>query len=186
MDSVDLLVLGAEVAVSIAGFSGIIATFQFGRENTARRGDAVALTMVVQFSFLAAAACAIALILNSIGVTQEFLWAVSSVAVSVFYVVMMYAVAKGMRGATTKTSVWIFVAILQLFAAVAVVTNALNAIDYIFHRGPGPFFYGVGYAIGLAGYMFSRLLLRPIWRAVRKQEAIALAVKVDNKEPTNT
>lgn len=43
--------------------------------------------------------------------------------------------------------------------------------DIIFHRSPGPFLVGLAWGMGLAGWMFARLLLIPIWRALYKQEA---------------
>ncbi len=58
-------------------------------------------------------------------------------------------------------------------AAILFVSNALNVANFVFHREPGPYIAGIVFGLGLVGYMFARLLLRPLWRVVREQEAAA-------------
>jgi len=47
----------------------------------------------------------------------------------------------------------------------------MNSFNLVFKREFGPFYISLVYALGSVCFMFSRLLLRPIWRSIRKQEA---------------
>ena len=67
MKELDILILGVEASVAFAGFAGVIATFQFGDAKKVRRADAVGLTMIVQFSLLAALVSSVPLLLYSFG-----------------------------------------------------------------------------------------------------------------------
>jgi len=62
----DVLILGAELSMALAGFAGIIATFQFRDTEKIRRADVVGLSIIVVYSLLAALQCAVILILNVI------------------------------------------------------------------------------------------------------------------------
>ncbi len=61
--------------------------------------------------------------------------------------------------------------ILQGLGALVALAMILNALNIVFHRQPGPFIAGIIYALGVASYMFSRLLLLPLWRIVKEQES---------------
>lgn len=65
--------------------------------------------------------------------------------------------------------------VMAIGCFVLVLINVMNASDIFFHREGGPFIAGIVWALILAGFMFSRLLLQPIWRNVRIQEAARLA-----------
>ena len=69
--------------------------------------------------------------------------------------------------------------LVQCISVVIFFANILNALDIVFHRSPGPFLVGVAFGMGIAGWMFARLLLRPIWRALHKQEANETAAAKD-------
>ena len=64
MDESSLLLMGIEVSVALAGFAGIIATFQLRDESKVRRGDMVALTMLVSFSLMIGFFSALPLVLR--------------------------------------------------------------------------------------------------------------------------
>ena len=51
-----------------------------------------------------------------------------------------------------------------------VISLFLNAAGLVFDRQPGPFMAGAVYGLSLAGIMFSRLLLMPLWQIVRDLE----------------
>ena len=67
------------------------------------------------------------------------------------------------------------IAIVQVPALVLISINVMNASDIIFHKEAGPVIAGIVWALIIAAFMFSRLLLRPIWSNVRRQEAAKLA-----------
>ena len=82
----------------------------------------------------------------------------------------LYSFARSMRGAFAKKSSRFLYLFLQGLGALVVLANILNAVDLVFHREPGPLVAGIFLALSVAGIMFARLLLLPLWRIVREQE----------------
>jgi hypothetical protein len=167
----DLLLEGIEASVALAGFSGIIATFQERSAAGIRRGPIASLTVVVQFSLLSALTCATPLFLHTFGISGALLWTISSVVAGGFTAVGSYGGFRNMKGALTKRSVTLLFMLLQLVGVLVLLTNVFNVANFIFHREPGPVVAVVLYALTVAGYVFSRLLLLPLWRAVKEREA---------------
>jgi hypothetical protein len=175
MESLDILILGVEAAIALAGFAGIIATFQFSGAKETRRGDAVGLAMILQFSLLAALGCAIPLLLYTFGVKETSLWAISSALAIILLAGGTYVQYAKARGVNMSPSMLRMFVILVSPSFILIIINVMNAADMIFHREAGPVIAAIVWSLCLAGYMFSRLLLRPIWRNVRLQEAAKLA-----------
>ena len=170
MEVFDILLVCIEVSIALAGFAGVIATYQINNVTRIRRGTVAALSVIVQFSLLAALACVIPLLLHTFGVQGETLWVICSGAGAILVAIMAYSSASSMKGAITKTSSRVLYQLLQGFGALFILANILNAFDLAFHREPGPIIAGIVYALIVAGIMFSRLLLLPLWRIVREQE----------------
>lgn len=171
MESTDLLLVGAEISVAFAGFAGIIATFQFSEAKRVKRGDVVGLTMIVQMSLNCALLSALPLLLSTFKLEATTIWTICSLYGGTYTVYSMQSIYRNMRGATRKRSLrLLFNSFQTVFASVAVV-QFLNASNLIFHREPGPYIAGIVIGLGLVGYMFGRLLLRPLWIAVSEQEA---------------
>ncbi len=170
MEVFDLLLVSIEVSIALAGFAGVIATYQINNVTTIRRSAVAALSVVVQVSLLAALACVIPLLLYTFGVQGETLWAISSGVAAILGASMAYSIASSLKGAITKTSSRLLYLLLQGLGALVILANILNAFDLAFHREPGPLVAGIVYALSVAGTMFSRLLLLPLWRIVREQE----------------
>jgi len=170
MEVFDLLLVCIEVSIALAGFAGVIATYQINDVTRVRRSTVAGLTMIVQCSLLVALVCAISLVLHTFGVKGETLWVISSVIGAIVSAVMAYGFARSMRGALAKKSSWLLYLFLQGLCALFTLAMILNAADLVFHREPGPFVAGIVFALSVAGIMFSRLLLLPLWRIVREQE----------------
>ncbi len=170
MDVFDILLVCIEVSIALAGFAGVIATFQINNVTRIRRGAVAALSVVVHYSLLAALACVIPLLLYTFGVQGETLWVISSGGGAILVASMAYNSASSMKGAITKTSSRLLYLLLQGLGALVILANILNAFDLAFHREPGPVVAGIVYALSVAGINFSRLLLLPLWRIVREQE----------------
>jgi hypothetical protein len=171
MEVFDILLVGVEVSIALAGFAGVIATYQINDVTRVRRSVVGALTVIVQYSLLAALVCAIPLLLHTFGVKGGTLWVISSVIGAIFMACAAYGSARSMRGAIAKKSSWLLFVLLQGLGALVTLAMILNAVDLVFHREPGPVVAGIIYALSVAGYMFSRLLLLPLWRIVHEQEA---------------
>jgi hypothetical protein len=170
MDPSDILLVGIEVSVAFAGFAGIIATFQFSNRNIVKRGDVVGLTMIVQNSLNAAFSSALPLILFMFGVSEETVWLLVSGFGAAIYAVYMYIIDSKMRGVVRKTSLKILFGSIQGVAGLIVISLVLNASNVVFHREPGPYIAAIALTLCIVSYMFSRLLLRPLWFAVHAQE----------------
>ena len=170
MEVFDLLLVCIEVSIALAGFAGVIATYQMNDVTKIRRGAVTGLTTIVQCSLLVALVCAISLVLHTFGVKGETLWVMSSVIGAIVTAVMAYGFARSMRGAIAKKSSWLLYLFLPGLCALVTLAMILNAADLVFHREPGPFVAGVVFALSVAGIMFSRLLLLPLWRILREQE----------------
>ncbi len=170
MEVSNILLVGIEVSIALAGFAGVIATYQINDVTRVRRGAVAGLTMIIQCSLLAAVSCAIPLVLQTFGVKGVTVWLISSVIGAILMASRLYGFARSMRGAFAKKSSWFLYLFLQSLGALVVLANILNAVDLVFHREPGPLVAGIFFALSVAGIMFSRLLLLPLWRIVREQE----------------
>ncbi len=175
MESLDILILAVEASIAFAGFSGIIVTFQFGGEKEIRRSDAVGLTMILQFTLLAALISSMPLLLSTFDVKETTVWAVSSALIVIMIAGGMYTAHMNLVRGSTKKFFRRFVVTVQFLSFSVAFMNVMNVSDSFFHREAGPVIAGIIYALCLAGYFFSRLLLLPIWKSVRIQEAAKLA-----------
>lgn len=173
MEVSDMLVLGVEAGVALAGFAGIIANFQFGGAKRIRRGDAVGLTMVVRDSLTSAAICSLAMLLFAFQVSESTTWALTSLLASSTILYGFYSTARLVRHSFKRKSFLLFWAFGNAVTALVLLANILNAADVIFHREPGPALMAATLGLSLSAYSFSRLLLLPVWRAVRSAEAAA-------------
>ncbi len=173
MDESDLLLVGIEVSVAFAGFAGIIATFQFRKEARISRGHIVGLTIIVNFSLMCAFFSALPLLLSVLRFEDAMIWSLGSVLACIYIPNRMYHTHRNMSVVAVKRSTQLLFRVLFGVAALLFVSNALNAANQVFHREPGPYIAGIFFGLGLVGYMFARLLLRPLWRALREQEAAA-------------
>ena len=175
MESLDVLILAVEASIALAGFAGIIATFQFTGEKEVRRGDAVGLTLILQTSLLTALTTSIAILLNSFDIKETTLWAICSAAAALSYAWPTYTLNNNLKGAVRTAPSKMLVVIVQVPAFALISINVMNASGIFFHREAGPVIATIVWVLCVAGFMFSRLLLIPVWRNVRRQEAAILA-----------
>ena len=167
----EVLVVGIEASIALAGFSGIIATFQIRSATGIRRGTVASLTVVVQVSLLCALICAIPLLLHTFGVSGPALWTIGSLAAGGVTLVGGYGGFRNMRGALTRRSITLLFILIEGSVATVLIANVLNVANVVFHREPGPLVAAVLVGLSVGGYVFSRLLLLPLWRAVKEREA---------------
>ena len=172
MENADQLLTFTQVAIAVAGFAGIIGTFQFKEGERIRRGDAVGLAVVVNTGLMSAFYSTLPLLLINFGTDDTTVWAISSVMTCVIYAYFSYDIAIRLKNFKTyKSFNKIIIYLLFIVAFIIIAINVLNACNIFFKREFGPFYISLIYSLGLVCYMFSRLLLRPIWRTLRKQES---------------
>ena len=171
MESAELLLVGAEVSVAFAGFAGIIATFQFGGAKQVKRGDVVGLTMIVQFSLNCALLSVLPLLLFAFKLEATTIWTICSLFAGTVIAYYLQSIYRNMRGVTQRWTLRLLFGSFYAGFAGVVFIQFLNASNLIFHREPGPYLAGIILILGMVGYLFGRLLLRPLWFAVSEQEA---------------
>ena len=93
---------------------------------------------------------------------------------------MGYLTTKSMRGATKQTFLKLLFSSMRAIQTLLVICLILNARDLIFHGEPEPYIVALTANLGLVGYMFARLLLRPLWHAVRSQERAMQSAAANN------
>jgi len=171
MDPTELLLVGIEVSVAFACFAGIVATFQFGGKTKIKRGDVVGLSLIVQISLMSALLCLLPLLLSIYGIEDRILWSICSAVGAIYVGGSMYYVDTHMRGAVRRRSIRILFGSMQGVFALVLIAQVLNTSNLVFHRVPSPYLTGIALGFCLDGYMFARLLLRPLWQTVLEQEA---------------
>jgi hypothetical protein len=159
-----------EVNVAIAGFAGIISAFRFRDREDIQRGPVAALTVVVQVALVVALVACLPLLLSTFGFSGDNIWFISSIVAVPLGSVMMYSNYLNVRPALQAGRGRMVHAIVQLVGTVAVVANVLNAANLIFHREPGPVLFAGVVMSTIAGWMFVRLILNPLWKTVRDKE----------------
>ena len=172
MENGDQLLTLTQVAIAVAGFAGIIGTFQFKKGERIRRGDAIGLAVVVNTGLMSAFYSTLPLILINFGLNDSTVWAISSGMTCIIYAYFSIDIAIRLKNFKTyKTLNKIIIYLLFIVGFIVIVINFLNACNIAFKREFGPYYIALIYSLGLVCYMFSRLLLRPIWRTLRKQES---------------
>jgi len=180
MEVVDVLILCAEVSVSLAGFAGIVATFQFRNDKKVKRAELVGLTIIVNTALLDTLACIIPLVLFTYGIKETTVWGLSSGIIAILAAMILYKVNRELRGRVRRKSIAVYYGSLQAIIGLAILAMLLNATGFIFHREPGPFITGVVAGMSMCGLMFARLLLYPLWRRLGEQESSHAAVTNPN------
>jgi hypothetical protein len=170
MDILEMFALLVEVSIALAGFAGIIATFQYGGEIMVRRGPVAALTVIVQLSLLTALLASLPLLFHTFGLRDEDLWGTCSAIGVPLGFGIMYSIDSKMRPALSKRRFWLIYGTVQTISLLLVIGLFLNTVNIIFHREPGPYMLAGVFLPCFAGYMFFRLLLNPLWKRVRDGE----------------
>jgi hypothetical protein len=126
--------------------------------------------MIVYISLVAALFCAVPLVLINFEVNERITWAISSGLMGINISIFIFYVWRNTRlVALHPVSRIIYIAFF-LAAVILVAMNTLNALGIIFNREYGPYFLSYVFCLFLVGFNFARLLLRPLWKAVKKLE----------------
>ena len=170
MSEIEQLLTIAEVSVALAGFAGIVATFQFRQQVNVYRGHVLALSMIVNISLVGALFSVLPLVFLNYDMPEQDVWALCSalmgVNISCFIVYVWKTTRLNSLPLTTRA---IFI-VFFLMAFAVVIANFMNAAGFIFHRQFGTYFISFIFCFFLVGYNFSRLLMLPLWKQVRQQE----------------
>ena len=172
MNVIDNLLTIAEIAIALAGFAGIIATFQLGQLEHISRGRVLAVWMIVNTSLSVGFFSLLPIGLISFGLKAEVVWAISSTLIAIVSIILTPFVIRNMNLQREKISVRVVFYSIWLVGFALVVVNFLNGLGIVFHREFGPFFAIIMYSLFIVGWNFSRLLMLPLWKMVEKREGL--------------
>ena len=176
MDYSDQLLTFAEISIALAGFAGIIATFQFKKEEHISRGRVLDLSMIVNISLLCAFMSVFPLALLNFGITERAVWAFCSSVAGILWLGVILFILRNMNADNVAKPLRILFAFLFIYSSSTAVILFLNAFGIIFNQEFGPYFAAFILAFFMVCFNFSRLLMHPLWKALRKQEAARIAV----------
>lgn len=168
---IDQLLTIAEISIALAGFAGIIATFQFRKPDGITSGHVVSLAMIVNISLVGAFFSVLPIGLMNFGVSEKEAWAVSSALMGVNILAFVEYLRRHTAFPALKKPDRVFFVSLFVLALILAATQFMNAAGIVFDQEFGPFFVAFVFCFALVCYNFSRLLLRPLWRLVRIKAA---------------
>lgn len=170
MDYSDQLLTFAELSIALAGFAGIIATFQFKQDGHVSRGRVLGLSMIVNISLLGAFFSVFPLALMNFGLAEHTVWKYSSGLAGIVWFALIIFIGQNLRKYIVRKPIRVLFSVLFLLSIAATVISFLNAFGVIFHQEYAPYFAGFLLAFFMVCYNFSRLLMHPLWKALREQE----------------
>ena len=89
MDVVEILIGITEIAVALAGFTGVVVAFGSRSQGSWHPGDRLRLTFLLEASLTAGAFALLGLLLSSAGFEIAYSWAICSVGWSVYMLVSL-------------------------------------------------------------------------------------------------
>jgi hypothetical protein len=171
MDGSDQLLIVTEVSVALAGFAGVVSAYQYKEGVHLRRGDALGIAMMVNIGLVDAFFSVLPLMLFGLGLSEVLSWKVSSALMAANYAVFWTYIFRNMRGVKVrKLSSKLVYAALYSGGFLILSINLANAFGIVYHGVQGPFFVSLILPLVIAGYMFARLVLRPLWRSVKDHD----------------
>ena len=175
LDGTDQLLIVTEVSVALAGFAGVVSAYQHKEGVHIRRGDALGIAMMVNIGLVDAFFSVLPLMLFGLGLSEVLSWKVSSALMAVNYAVFAAYIFRNMRRVKVRKKMAKLVyAALYLSGFLIFSINLANALGIGYDGVQGPFFVSLILPLVIAGYMFARLILRPLWRSVRDNDELSV------------
>ena len=171
MDALDQLLLVIEVAVALAGFAGVVGSFQYRSAGKIPRGDVLGLELMIVLSLITAVCAILPVALLNFGVGETTTWSICSSVSVVAYAVYIFNIKRKFRKVLVSSRVSRI--LFELFFVAAYLTalsNLLNVLDVGLHREYAPYFVALVVPNCVSAYMFVRLVLRPLWRSIHEKE----------------
>jgi hypothetical protein len=171
MSEVDQLLTISEVSVALAGFAGIVATFQFKQQVRVNQGHVLALSMIVNISLVGAFFAVLPLVFLNYGMPETRVWALCSGLMGVNISAFMVFIWRTQRINSLPTMVKLGYLLFFGAALAVVLANFMNAAGLTPDHQFGTYFISFVYCFFLVGYNFSRLLMLPLWKQIRAQQS---------------
>ena len=94
MDIVEILIGVTEIAVALAGFTGVVVAFGSRSKGAWHPGDRLRLTFLLEASLTAAGFALLGVLLISLGVTTTYGWSICGITWSLY---MMFSLVRSRR-----------------------------------------------------------------------------------------
>ncbi len=175
MTDLSILEGTAEIAVSLTGFAGIVATFQFREESTPSSGQIVGLSIMVSTGLAGIFLSYLPFLLLSFTSNLSVVWPAASVVMILYMIWLMNFIHSHMRGKVNNPTARVLFRSLQTVSALIVALLILNCTSYGSEPGVGPYLLGLLWGLFVVAVNFWRLLLLPLWKKhhAEKQPAAA-------------
>ncbi len=171
METIDQLRIVIQIAISLAGFSGIVASFQYREGSNITRGDTLGLVLLVNMSLVSAFFAVLPIVLFNFNISESTVWGVCSGLIAINYSLFVYYIrSRSKQVRVLRTVTKITHSFLYILCILTIIMNLLNSLDVAFHREYPPYFVSLLIPLITSGYLFARLVSRPLWRAIRLQE----------------
>jgi len=171
METINQLIIVIQISISLAGFSGIVASFQYREGTKITRGDTLGLVLLVNMSLVATFFSVLPIVLFNFSVRENSVWGICSMLMAANYTVFLYYILGRLKHVKVKRNITkIIHSLWTIFCVVIIILNIFNSLGIILHREYPPYFVSLLLPLIVAGYLFARLVSRPLWRAIRLQE----------------
>ena len=164
MESHDVLLTMAELAVAFIGFAGLVVVFQRRQGEAWDQNDVLRFWLMIVAGLLALVFSLLPLLFIAAGRSAESTWAICSGAMAVFLAINAATLVLGALGRIPGFS-RLLSALVLLLALPSLLVVVLNVCDVVFHRGLTGYLVGLFYLICLSGAFFARLVYLGIARA---------------------
>ena len=175
VDAADQLLTLAEISVALAGFAGIIASFQLRAEENITHGTLLALSTIVYLSLGAAFFAGFPLLLINFGLPDEVVWTWSSLLAGVNQIVVTAVFWKRANFSNLTAGAKLVYYLIFIVAPLTGIANLMNAAGIVFNKEFGPFFAMYILNLGIVCVNFARLMLTPLWKVLRDREKHRMA-----------
>lgn len=173
MNGVDQLLVVVQVSIALVGFAGVVATFEH-TDTTKKKttlGDAIGIAIMVEMGLVNSFFAALPLIIFSLGVAEQTTWRISSGFMCINYVIALSYITKSMRGLKIRRRApKLMFGFLFILGTATLTIVVLNTLNIFFHGEFEPYYISLILPLYVSGYMFARLVLRPILRNVESRE----------------
>lgn len=164
MNSVDQLLAIAEIALTLAGFAGIIATFQFKNNQTISGGRVLSLSLIVHISLVGTFFAVLPIALMNFGMPEKSIWAACSALMALNIATFIIYIWRNTDTNHLGPVVRLFYSAAFLGAILMVTLNLMNCASIVVDRDYAVYFVNFLFCLFLVGFYFSRLLLYPLWK----------------------
>ncbi|MDH3743763.1 MAG: hypothetical protein OES47_01530 [Acidobacteriota bacterium] len=181
MDPTDQLIVLTEVGVALAGFAGVVASFRFKAGARVSRGNVLGLSMMITIGLIVAFFSLLPLALLNFGLERQLVWGICSGLHGLNYTAFGMDTQRRLRKVQVRkrSSLWMLKVLIPIGGYGVAVALYLNAMGVVFHREFGVYFIALVVPLILSGYMFVRLVVHPLWKAVRERESLGKKERED-------